>query len=81
MSALSGIATDGLRFEVYNLDSQHRALVKIDEQDMTRDEVSLDQAVEWLDSYVFAIDNVIPTTEAVLSRFGLKSRRISSGPI
>lgn len=68
-----GIATDGFRFEVYNLDSGRNELVKLDELDMARDDVSLGQAVDWLDSYLFAIDNVIPTTEAVLSRFGLTS--------
>ena len=66
-----GMGTDGLRFEAYRLSAGN--LVKIDDLTIAGSDRSLVSALDWLDSYLFAIENVTPTTEAVLARFGLKS--------
>lgn len=67
-----GVGTDGLRFEVYQLDGAGD-LRRTDAYDMTRETATLDEALDWLDAYVFALEQVPPTTEAILARFGLQS--------
>ena len=65
-----GIGTDGLRFEVYRLDDG--ALRLVDGFDI--DEASsLEEALDWLDSYLFAVENVAPTGDTIVTRFGLES--------
>ena len=64
------IGTDGLRFEVDRLD-EGSELRRTDAYDMTADTATLDEALDWLDAYVFAVEQVPPTTEAILGRFGL----------
>jgi SAM-dependent methyltransferase len=66
-----GIGTDGLHFEVYRLDNKD--LRRVAEFALDADGVSPDEALDWFDSFLFALDDVAPTTEAILERFGLES--------
>jgi hypothetical protein len=65
-----GIATDGLRFEAHRLDGQ--TLLRVDVFDM-RDPATMAQALDWLDAYLFTVDDVQPTGDSIISRFGLDS--------
>jgi hypothetical protein len=67
-----GVATDGLRFEVYQLDAAGE-LRRIDAYDLDAPTATLDEALDWLDAYVFALEQVSATTESILERFGLTS--------
>jgi SAM-dependent methyltransferase len=67
-----GIGTDGLRFEAYQLDAAGE-LHLTDAYAMTAETASLDETLDWLDAYIFALDDVAPTTESILTRFGLQS--------
>ena len=65
-----GIATDGLRFEAYRLDDG--ALTKVDEF-YIHDPERAPEALDWLDGFLFAVEDVAATGESIVARFGLDS--------
>jgi len=67
-----GIGTDGLAFEAYQLDGGGQ-LRRIDAYDLDAPTASADEALDWLDGYVFAVEEVLPTSEAIVARFGPNS--------
>ncbi|MFP5372163.1 MAG: hypothetical protein ACLGI3_15655, partial [Actinomycetes bacterium] len=67
-----GLATDGLRFEAYYIDDDGN-LKKIDEHKVDEEEDGAAPLLDWLDSYIFLLEDVAATSESVLDRFGLNS--------
>ena len=59
-----GIGTDGLRFEVYRLD--HGDLQQVDRCDL--DQAELEEVLDWLDGYLFAVEGVAPTGDTIVDR-------------
>lgn len=64
-----GILTDGRRFEAYKL--KGNALQNVDFFEFRSE--TAEEALRWLDSYLFQKRGVPPTAEDVAFRFGLKS--------
>jgi hypothetical protein len=70
-----GLATDGRRFEAYRLSGGQ--LEKFDELDVFA--VDDEEAVAWLDAYLFSQSEVVPTAEDVVRRFGPRSAVFLAG--
>ena len=65
-----GILTDGIEFRTYVLDEAEEAK-EVDHFIVTR--VDADVAYLWFDSYLFSRQNIEPTADDIVQRFGVKS--------
>lgn len=62
-----GFLTDGNRFEVYRLKNYELTLI---EEDIILSEDRWEEALLWLDSYLFTQKGVVPTARDIVRRFG-----------
>ncbi|MYD09727.1 MAG: N-6 DNA methylase [Chloroflexi bacterium] len=65
-----GMLTDGIEFRTYVLDDAKEAK-EADEFNISR--VNAEFAYLWLDSYLFSRQNIEPTADDIVQRFGVKS--------
>ena len=65
-----GMLTDGIDFRTYVLDDAEEAK-EVDQFNIASAEA--EAAYLWLDSYLFSRQNIAPTTDDIVQRFGVKS--------
>jgi hypothetical protein len=69
-----GIATDGLNFKVYQAIIENEQVSKIEQiNEINLDSSNTEIIFNWFDSYFFASEKIIPTSEHLKQSFGLNS--------